>query len=77
MNLPEGWVIRNLRTYGNTLIPNQLVEDFGIPYLEDLIFRFYGIKIRIKRIQEPPTWDRLKGRMVRVNDVWYKAEVVA
>lgn len=74
--IPEGWVIRNLRTYGNSLVPSNLVEEYGIQRVEEMILRFHGIKIRIVKIVEPPTYDRMKGRMVRENDYWYKGEVV-
>ena len=44
----ESWIISNLKCYGNSLIPNQLIESFGKKDLEEALCQETGLEIVIK-----------------------------
>lgn len=44
----ENWIISNLKCYGNSLIPNQLIDSFGKKDLEEALCQETGLEIVIK-----------------------------
>lgn len=61
---PEGssepWVTQNIQTYGNSLVPNELIEEYGIETTEKIISYAAGMKVKIEErypIEEPDYWD--------------------
>lgn len=44
----EPWVTINLRVYGNSLVPNEVVDEYGIEASEKIISYALGKKVRIE-----------------------------
>lgn len=72
----EEWVVRNLKDFGDTVIPNRWINLCGTGGIEQMILERYGIHISIRRIRPEPFWDVVKGyRMLVNNRDLYIAEI--
>ncbi len=60
----EGWVVQNLRAFGNSLVPAELIQEYGIARVETMIQRCSGLVVRIRYVDLPAVYDQLKGRPV-------------
>lgn len=43
----EPWVTRNIKLYGNSLVPDDLIEEYGINTTEKLISYAAGVRVKI------------------------------
>lgn len=60
----DGWVIRNLRLYGNSVIPNSQVKKYGIRRLEEAISKGAGMNVKIRVITGHKELDPVSGKHV-------------
>ena len=44
----EPWVIDNLKAFGNSLVPDELIEEYGIHTSEKIIAYALGQQVRIE-----------------------------
>lgn len=44
----EPWVIDNLKAFGNSLVPDELIEEYGIQTTEKIIAYALGQQVRIE-----------------------------
>lgn len=47
--LGTGWAVRNIRRYGNTVLPSSLIDILGIKTAEKLLYAVIGEEIVIYR----------------------------
>ena len=77
MNEENAWVIRNLRMYGNSVIPESEVRRYGIRNIEEAIWLGEGIKVRIRKIAGHAERDPVSGDAIAwASKPWYIAEVI-
>ena len=43
----DPWVTRNIKLYGNSLVPDELIEEYGIKTTEKLISYAAGVRVKI------------------------------
>lgn len=60
----EGWIIRNLKLYGNALVPNELVDEYGKVQVCRMIFVCSGIRVWIRRVEPFQDRDRMTGKII-------------
>lgn len=65
----SAWIIRNLKKYGNALIPNELIDNYGIVEVCRMIFLASRIRVRIRKANPTIFKDTLTG-----HDMMTKAE---
>ena len=77
MNEDNAWVIRNLRTYGNSVIPADEVRRYGIRRIEQAILKGEGLKVRIRSVRGHTEKDPVSGKPIEwAEKDWYIAEIV-
>ena len=47
LSMKGGWIVQNLLTYGNCLLPNKDVDEYGIKYIERRLSKTIGEKVKI------------------------------
>ena len=48
-----GWVVQNLRQYGNTVLPPELIKEFGIEKIEGVLSTIIGCPVWIEKKHYP------------------------
>lgn len=53
MSIAEGWAVKNIKLYGNTAIPRELIETLGsVETTERLISAAVGKKISVRETKK-------------------------
>lgn len=72
----NGWIVENLKQYGNTVIPNDLVEGKWVhgdlENLGRLLTLITGEKIKIRKVEEKVDALHINGKVSK--DIFYIAE---
>ena len=77
MNDGNAWVIRNLRLYGNAVIPEKEIHKHGIRNIEEAIWRGEGLRVKIRMVDGQEERDPVSGKHVGwAEDPWYVAEII-
>lgn len=48
-----GWAVQNLRQYGNTLLPPELIKDYGVEKIEGVLATIIGEPVLIEKKHYP------------------------
>lgn len=73
---PEPWVTTNIRVHGNSLVPSELIEEYGVETMEKLISYAAGVRVKItERHPEEIVDDIMEGKHISKGKVCWIAEV--
>ena len=75
MTIPE-WIIRNLQDYGNSVLPNELIEKHGEKEVVEAIQEKMGCFIEIRKTESTLSTAPLNNHSHRKLEIVYIAEKV-
>lgn len=52
MEVNEGWIVRNLRLYGNSVVPNELIDKYGTAGVEKMIEMVLKRNVIVKKSKD-------------------------
>lgn len=47
LSTSDGWIIRNLLQFGNSLIPDECILEYGIKKIEKRLTKIVGMKVTV------------------------------
>lgn len=68
----EYWLIVNLNSFGNTLVPNKYIDSFGIQGMQNYLSNKIGRDVIIREVNFKSAYAKKQSR----KDIGYIADIV-
>lgn len=47
--MKDGWIVQNLLTFSNSLVPNDDIKEYGIEYVQERLEKILGTPVEIEK----------------------------